>query len=200
MIQASYSGFVQSYTTLYTRLAMCNADQPAERMLMSPLSLMGCCHCTLPTKSEITMHRRREMPTSRRLVWSRPHLMRTLYVRPSCGLHSIPNTEVQRSSQRYPTRDPTVTVGHQSALVCQAIYRHWTASEVSVARRHLIAHSAHQLPPVLARFVGIESPHCNLYKVITFEKLHVLDLGITRHFCDLFSTIIKKHTCNNNNT
>lgn len=56
--------------------------------------------------------------------------------------------------------------------------------------RHLIAHIAHEFPPTLSYFGGLGSAPHNLYLIVSFDKLHVLDLGIFRQFCDLTNTVL----------
>lgn len=51
-----------------------------------------------------------------------------------------------------------------------------------------------ELPPDLACFAGLGSHPNKLYRIISFDKLHVLDLGIIRQYCDLKNSIIQRNS------
>lgn len=57
--------------------------------------------------------------------------------------------------------------------------------------QHNIGHSTHYFPPFMACFAGLGSPPYHLYRVISFDKLHVIDLGVTRIFCDFTNTVLQ---------
>lgn len=150
-------------------------------------------HCTIPTR---TLNINASTPPNANLS-ATGSIARTTYndtPRWSSGLHSRPNTEAQQFSKLFPMRDPTVTVGNQLALVRHAIYSHLTSLEVSAAHRYRIAHGTHELPSELSSFAGLVYLPCSLYKVITFDKMHFLDVDIARHFCDMINTIIKNQS------
>lgn len=48
-------------------------------------------------------------------------------------------------------------------------------------RRFLIQLSAHE-PPALAAILGLGSYYFHLYRVVAFDKLHVVNVGIIRQF------------------
>lgn len=50
---------------------------------------------------------------------------------------------------------------------------------------------SHDLPPALASVAGLGSnPFC-LYDIIALEKLHVINLGVIRQFCDLAQVVLR---------
>lgn len=67
-----------------------------------------------------------------------------------------------------------------------------STQSLAASRAHIIAHSAHDFPPVFASFAGIGSMPFNLYRIIYFDKLHVMDLGVIRLFCDMCHILLQK--------
>lgn len=61
-------------------------------------------------------------------------------------------------------------------------------------RRKLIFNSAHELPPTLSAFAGLGNAPFLLSCFMALDKLHVVDLGVTRLFCYLVCTVITAHT------
>lgn len=61
-------------------------------------------------------------------------------------------------------------------------------------RRILIDSSAHDLPSSLAFYANLGYHPYNLYRLISFYKLHVLDLGLVKIFYYLTNTFIQKHS------
>lgn len=69
----------------------------------------------------------------------------------------------------------------------------WRIKILAGAHHHFfIAHSAHEFLPTLGYFVGLRSYPFNLYRIISFEKFHVVDLGIKRQFSDLTHHVIRR--------
>lgn len=67
------------------------------------------------------------------------------------------------------------------------------SNDVANNKRKLILQSAHELPSVLPAFAVLGSAPFNMYKTISFDKLHVVDFGIIRQFCVLVNTVIRRH-------
>lgn len=87
-----------------------------------------------------------------------------------------------------------MTVRHQLDLANHNLARHLSPSHVPCACRHIIAHRANENPPASSSFHGLGSIPCNLYSIISFDKLNVLDLSIARQLCDLSNTVLNM-TC-----
>lgn len=149
---------------------------------------MDCSHCTLPKRVRGTQSR--TGPTSTTSSSSDNDAMST----PQEALRQVSqrNTHGQLSMVRLPERDPITTVRFQLLLAVHNTKRNLRPLEVLTARRHLIRYSSHDLPPCLSCFAGLGSRPCNLYRVVSFDKLHVSDLGIIRQFCDLSNTVLAK--------
>lgn len=64
-------------------------------------------------------------------------------------------------------------------------------SLASSTRRHLIAMSTHQLSPSMSSFVGFGSEPFQLYNSVSFDNVHLFDLGIIRQFCDCTHSVIR---------
>lgn len=60
----------------------------------------------------------------------------------------------------------------------------------------LIFPYARELPQVLSAFAGLGSAPFNLYRDISFDKLHMMDLGVIRLLCDHVSSVILNHSAN----
>lgn len=80
---------------------------------------------------------------------------------------------------RHRQRDPTVTVRYKLRAAIHNIHRTIPSSELDV-KHHLIAYVDHEFPPAPLSFVGLGSHPCNLYRIFSFDKLHVMDLSITQ--------------------
>lgn len=195
MITASYSGFPYLGDMFFPRLAMIVADQPEERALLCLKrrdSFMDCTHCTLPSRIPST--------SAVRIRSTNPH---TPYFQSSSDDESpaahrarktVPNITAQLSTDSHPHRDVARTLQHQLCVASHNRYCSLPVASVSASRRFLVASSAHDLPPALGCFAGLGSPPHLLYNIVSFDKLHVIDLGITRQFCDLVNTVIQKHS------
>lgn len=112
---------------------------------------------------------------------SRPTRRRTLLV----------NIAVQLSLPRHIERDPTVIVKQLLFVSLNHINRHLHSVQFALSRGHLIAKSAPDFPPALLAFSGLGWTPCNSSRIVSFHKLHVVDLGITREFCDLINTVLQ---------
>lgn len=102
----------------------------------------------------------------------------------------MPNTNAELSPVLHPQRDVNPSLQHELTVA------DFNESSISLigslksSRRLLIKHSAHDPPPSLGCFARLGSPQHNLYRMIRFDKLHVLDLGLIRQFCNLTNTLI----------
>lgn len=81
--------------------------------------------------------------------------------------------------------DRSVTFRYQLSVILHDLHLHLSLSHVAEYRRHLLSHSTQYFPPDLECFAGLGSAPYNLYRIISFDKLNVLDPGIIRQFCDL---------------
>lgn len=99
------------------------------------------------------------------------------------------------SAKFYPEGVGASTVRLQLLMACQNVPGGERAGYVVVATLSLITQSDHEILPFLASFVGLGLSAFNLYRCIAFDKLHVFDLSITRHFCDYTNTI-NRESCN----
>lgn len=78
------------------------------------------------------------------------------------------------------------------AVSLHNLHLHLTAAQLAESRRHLVVHSAHDFPPALSCFAGLGFAPCNVYRVVSFDKLHVMDLGIIRQFCDMTKSFLQR--------
>ena len=161
-------------------------DQPEERTILCLKrrdSCMDCTHCVLPTKLQ---------GCSQTLQYSSDAASSDEDAPRTARRQSIRNSAGERSTRSFPKRSPSKTVGCQLSLGVHATCRHLDAREVKAARDHLINHSAHEYPPALAGFAGLGSSPFHLYTAVSFDKLHVLDLGLTRLYCDHTNSVIRR--------
>lgn len=110
-------------------------------------------------------------------------------IRPSRSSHR--NNQGQLCVDAFPPRDYSGTVRYQLLLHMHSLQMNLPSTSVSQVRRHTISQSAHEFPPALSCFAGLESHHLYFFTAISFGKLHVLDLGITRHFWDMINTMLQ---------
>lgn len=185
LLSASFSGAVINNATFFARVGMIVADQPEERTLLCLKrrdSDMDCTHCVLPSRIRSMASRHRSTVSSSDDDSVSPSRRRT----------SIRNGMAHTSIRSYPERNPVATVHHQLLL---AQHRRdgtdVSSALLAEARQHTISHSAHEYPPVYACFAGLGSMPYYLYRVISFDKLHVMDLGVTRLICDVCNTLLQ---------
>lgn len=76
-------------------------------------------------------------------------------------------------------------------LSTKAIGNLLPTSWLAGTRYYLIEHNAQELLTVFSIFDSLGSHSCNLYRVLSFETLHVTDLGTTRQFCDFTNTVLQ---------
>lgn len=91
-------------------------------------------------------------------------------------------------------RDPELTVKHQLDIANHNRKRYLSNEHIATCRHHLVSHSAHDVPPFLASFAGLGSYPYHLYRFIDFDKLHVMDLGVTRILCDMTITSLHRNS------
>lgn len=185
--KASFTGVVINGSTYVTWFAMFVADKPEERTVLCLKrqdSDMDCTDCVLQSRVRSSQQSRTSMlqSSSSDESGNRTAIRRI----------SIRNTDAQMSIARHPERDPTLTVRHQLRVASHHMHHNMDNVQLASSRRHLIAFSAHEFPPALSSFAGLGSTPCNLYRIVSFDKLHVVNMGITRQFCDLMHGVLQE--------
>ena len=99
------------------------------------------------------------------------------------------NTATELYPQLHPPRDVSKTVSMQLIAAINKRETHEDREQVKQAQDYLRRHSAKSYPPSLAAFPGMGSPPFCLYRAISFDRLHVLDIGIIREIHDHMYTI-----------
>lgn len=165
-------------------------DQPEERTVLCLKRRdynMDCMHCQLPRRLKT-----QSQPTQSLPVLSDDDRDNDVAPPPRNFPISITNSVAQLSSVKQPERDPSHTFLNHLNIGKQTQSRYMSSAQLSTTRYHLITQSAHELLPSLACFLGLTSPAFNLYRIVTFDKLHVIDLGLIKQFCDLTMVIISR--------
>lgn len=104
--------------------------------------------------------------------------------------YSVRNSHVHLTLTTYPDRDAALTVCHQLRAALHNQRPHLSSIQLATKSRHIITYNAHCLPSALSFFLILGSAPCNLYLLISFDKLHVVDLGIIRQLCDISNKIL----------
>lgn len=185
LIKAYYKGTVQNGCTYFPLVAMLVDDQPEERTLLSLKrrdSDMDCTHCMLRSRIGGTQHRHQTQVVSSS---SDEHVTAP---RRHC---SVCNTVGKLSFIRTCERATCGTVHHQLFVSLHSFHRHLEANQFADVRCHLVGHSAQYFPSALSYFAGLRSTAYSMYRIISFDKLHVLNLGIICEFCDMTNTFLQ---------
>lgn len=82
------------------------------------------------------------------------------------------------------------TVRYQLQLVRHNTTNRLDSGTLASNRNYLIKHSSHAFPPAFACFAGLGSAPHNLYRIVAFDKLHVVDVSVTRLLSDHTHAII----------
>lgn len=165
-------------------------DQPEQRSifcLKTKDSFMGCSICTLLFRVHYSrLVRANNSGSSGEAHCSSLEQSRQI-------IRSIRNKEQQLYSLFYPPRD--VSKALRNRLGMESQNRNGTISQQSVTekRNYLIMHTAQDLSPSIADFEGLLSYSFNVYKAVTYDKLHLMDLGLIRFFCDQANAVIQHH-------
>lgn len=69
---------------------------------------------------------------------------------------------------------------------------HFSYSQLTSSREHLISFSAHDISPLFAAFAGLSSSPFQLCRTVSFDKLHAVDLGVNRLFCDMSNSFLQR--------
>lgn len=112
--------------------------------------------------------------------------------RPTRRRVSIRNQTGQLCPVLYRQRDPTVAVHYQLRASIHNIHRTIPSPELADVKHHLISYNSHEIPPALSSFASLGYHPCNLYGIFSFDKLHLMDLGIRSQFCDLTNTLLQR--------
>jgi len=73
-------------------------------------------------------------------------------------------------------RDPVIVLGDQTEATGLRLRKERPSRRLMLERKH----SAHSVMPSLAGMAGLSTAPFHMYKMIGFDVLHVLDLGVTR--------------------
>lgn len=103
------------------------------------------------------------------------------------------NTTAQLSTDSNLSRHVVHTLQKQRLVPIDNHSRNIHVHSVSTAKLFVIKSIANAFLPALGCFVGIGSPPHHLYSKITFDKLHMLDLGLIQPFCGLTNTVIQQN-------
>lgn len=116
-----------------------------------------------------------------------------VFHRPQKNRRTAQNTPDQLSNYMLEQQDVLLTINHQLLVADHNKQRHLEPNILSSSRRFHISNSAHEFSPAVTFFAVSGSHPNNLYRIISFDKLHVLDLGIIRQYCDLTNSIIQRN-------
>lgn len=184
---ASLVGHTIDGTIYFPRVGMIKADQPQKRSILSIKAhegYIGCSNCSLPSRLPAHPNYDRQSIESyddNQIPASNP---RSSQLNTDCLL--IPNVFSSRK-----VRDTILSQPHIARHDFDLSRNPYITQPL---RRRLMSHSDHPYPPGIAAFCVLGSTPFSLYRIISFDKLHVHDLGVLRHFCDLGNTLIKDHT------
>lgn len=146
---------------------------------------MDCSHCTMSSRLFDTQ----DFPQSHTIPSSDDDGSPTPHRRTS----SV-NVSGQLNTDVHNPRNVQRTVSHQLSIAKHDYNSYLDPSTAAYLRRKRLLHSAHSYPPAMASFTGLGLPRFILYCLISFDKLHLVDLGVTRQYCDLVNTVIREHT------
>lgn len=191
LISSSYTGHAIIGSLLIPRIGTINADQPQERAILclkGQNRYMYSSHCSLPSfvsdsLSESPSNLNRTVPMSD--DDDSPAPGRRIF---------LVNRTDQLSTDGHNPRNVFHTVASQLTLAHHDLSPSLPPSTTAPLRRQLLLLSAHPYPSAISPFAGLGSPPFNLSRVVSFDKLHVFDIGIIRQYCDLVNTDIKDHT------
>lgn len=196
MIGSSFSGLAVHGDLFYPRIGLLIVDQPEERAIMCLKrrdSFMDCSLCTLPSR----LHTANNQSANDSSLFSPSIIFTSEDDLPGVvnSSSSTSNITDQVSEHVHPPLDVPASIQHQLNVARQNISNQLPSSALSASRWFLLSHSAHDIPPALVCFAGLgPAPH-HIYNMITFDRVHVLDLGLTRHLCDITNTVIQKTPC-----
>lgn len=163
------------------------ADQTDERT-MSCLkrrdSEMDCTHCVL--QSTVCSQVSRKSASS-----AASSSDNSIAPRPS-RRHCSKNNAGKRETHFPPERNTSITVKHHLGVAVHGRQRSLSSQQLGATRHHLVQYSANDFPPVLSSFDSLGSLPWNLYKNLSFDTLHAVDLGVTRLFCDMTHIALRR--------
>lgn len=187
LIRASYDGFVIDGCTYIQRISMFVEDQHEERMVLALKRLdsdMHCTHCILQSRHRNVQKLPQSLPIS---SFSDEDTTRQTRSRVS-----IRNQFGQLCTIHHKQRYHTVTVRYQISAAIDNIHRTIPSSELADVKNHLIGYCVHEFPPALSSFECLGFHPCNVYRIVSFDKLQLMDLGITRQLCYLKNTVLRR--------
>lgn len=187
LIKASHFGCVVNGVTLLPRISMVIVDQPEERAvfcLKAKDSFMDCTLCTLP--SRVFNERERGPGSQLDSTDEESHIP----TRRSNS--SIRNKLVQLDYKNHAKRSVPNTIRNQLKMAVHKTNPTLSPDQLREIKHFLIMNSAQDFPPALAAFDGLGSAPFLLYVTPSFDKLHVMDLGLIRMFSDLTNTVIQR--------
>lgn len=95
---------------------------------------------------------------------------------------------------RHRLLDQSITVPKNVRLAFHNVHRKRYTSELATIFLRIIAHSAHEFLPTLSCFAVLGCHPCISYRIISFEKMPMVYLGITRQFCDLTNSVLQRQS------
>lgn len=213
MIHASRVGFQIDSTLIYPRLLMVVCDQRQERPLYCLKSAGASRDCTTcDMMSKVTKAELRISPQFNGTMGSDKDSISSSTSSDSISSDVMHQTGCSSSLKRQldpndaGNRDVIRTLGAQLLLTVSKLTRcsnrneallkkmtdnmspGWFASsnrDIMHIRQYLILNSCCDLPPLLGAFHGLGTEPYALYDSISFDTLHVIDLGLIRKFSDL---------------
>lgn len=193
MIEASQNGKIIQGAILYPRIAMTIMDQPEERstlFLKDKNSFMDCTHCVLPSRTRV-LNTNEAMQSS---TGELSNVRQQVRVRRTQTSQKNRAAQLDRTEHESRPVAETLSCQLETATNQRILNNQLQSKTLPESETFLNMNSCHAFPPSLSAFDGPGSPPYMLYSTVTFDKLHVMDLGIIRLFCDEVCDVLERKT------
>lgn len=88
--------------------------------------------------------------------------------------------------------DTAPIVQNQLTVSLHACTPNLRTSTLSHAQRHLVTHIELEFPRDLSFFAELVSPSFHLYRIVSMDNLHVMNLSIIRQYSDMTNTFLQR--------
>lgn len=193
-IRASYTVVSASWSLLFPRVGMTICDQPEERSLLCLKerdSYMYCRSCTFPSRSlnNSTPHQPPSDHRMRQLSSEDEYIV--THSSCHCPKTSVRHRDGKLTNVDYPSCDFICTIKLQLSMATTIRRFELPIGVMSRARRSLALPIAHDNPPAISAFAGLGSYPYFLHKLVAYERLQEMDLGLICSFFDLINEYLK---------
>lgn len=113
-------------------------------------------------------------------------------MRQTCRTVSVRNKTGLLINYVYGQCNLSMAVGHPLSLSLHHRQLHLPSSQLKLTRGRLIGLIGHDLPTMFGDFSGLGLAPFNLCRTITFNKLYVADLDVTRLLCGMKNAILQR--------